>query len=691
MNPAGAAWYLRRLRRMTPQEVAWRTVDVARRRALAPEQAVPGATVGVPPGTLARPAFPRVLPPGTAAAVPDDVAKAVVVTADGLLEGDWEVLGHRRPDIAAPHWFLDVVTGIEAPSRSLAFSVNHRDEGAVGNIKSLWEVSRHHHLTLLASAWWLTGDDRYAEVVAEQLNDWWAENPFLSGIHWTSGIELGIRLISWTWIRRLLEGWSGAPALFEENDAAKWQLWWHQRYLAQFPSRGTSSNNHVIAEAAGLLVAASAFPWFRESARWAERSKGLLEHEMQHNTFESGLNRELATDYHAFVTELALVAAVESSAAGIPLAGSTWSLLGRSLDTAAAILDCSGRPPRQGDGDDGLVLLLDGPTGNPWPRLLGIGRALVGDAAWWPRASGTVASVALRAMAGEQRPLPHLESRPDEFPDAGLTILRSSGDGLPELWCRCDAGPHGFLAIAAHAHADALSIEFRHDGIDVLADPGTYCYHGETAWREYFRSTLGHNTLELDGEDQSESGGPFLWTRHADTRVTSPGGAPDGSVVWSAAHNGYARRGRGVVHHRRVTLTTEPPEGRTLLVEDRLSAAAAKPARMAWHLGPGVDVALVGARATLQWDGRGARWTATMDLPEQLRWTSHRGETDPVLGWYSPSFGVRVPSTTLIGSGRLEPQRVHRTRLRLHGDAVRASSDRLTSTAPSAEPDGSFD
>ena len=45
--------------------------------------------------------------------------------------------------------------------------------------------------------------------VADQLRSWWRENPFLSGVHWTSGIELGIRLISLAWIRRLLDDWPG--------------------------------------------------------------------------------------------------------------------------------------------------------------------------------------------------------------------------------------------------------------------------------------------------------------------------------------------------------------------------------------------------------------------------------------------------------------------------------------------------
>ena len=87
-------------------------------------------------------------------------------------------------------------------------------------------------------------------------------------------------------------------------------------------------------------------------------------------------------------------------------------------------------------------------------------------------------------------------------------MLRVPARGAGEIWCRFDGGPHGFCSIAAHAHADALSVELRCGGVDVLADPGCYCYHGEPAWRRYFRSTLGHNTLELDGTDQSVVGWP---------------------------------------------------------------------------------------------------------------------------------------------------------------------------------------
>ena len=110
-------------------------------------------------------------------------------------------------------------------------------------------------------------------------------------------MELGIRLISLAWIRRLLDDWPGAADLFERDGLALRQIRWHQQYLAAFPSRGSSANHHVIAEAAGQLVASCAFPWFPESERWRRKSALLLERELIRNTFPSGIGRELASDY----------------------------------------------------------------------------------------------------------------------------------------------------------------------------------------------------------------------------------------------------------------------------------------------------------------------------------------------------------------------------------------------------------
>ncbi|MFE0456332.1 alginate lyase family protein [Streptomyces sp. NPDC058914] len=648
-----AGWYLRRLSRMGPREVGGRLGDAVRRRRWR------SARPACPSVTGAR--FTAVLPAGTIAAVPPDAAKRLIAEADRLMAGHVEYFGVVRDDLADPDWWYDPKTGRRAPW-GYAFDVPYRNEDAVGDIKQIWELSRHQYLTVLAAAYAITGNERYAERVAEHLRSWWAANAPLRGVHWTSGIELGIRLLSWVWIRRLLDGWPGAAGLFEHNSVALNQIWHHQRWLAAFPSRGSSANNHVIAEAAGQFAAACAFGWFPSSARLRTDALRSLERHLRSNTFASGLNRELATEYHGLVLELGLAAVAEADATGVPVPASIRLVLLRMTDALAAVVDSRLRPPRQGDADDGHGLVVDGAGTDRWASLLATGDAVFGRLAWWPAVTGTDVRTPLLAALirphSEKGTAPAVSrpaGRPAHFADAGMTILR----GPEEIWCRCDGGPHGFLSIAAHAHADALSVEVRHDGVDVLADPGTFCYHGQPEWRHYFRSTLGHNTLQLGGGDQSVSGGPFLWTRHARSRVLVADTSEAGVARWCAEHDGY----RPSVHRRRVELTAA---SRELRVVDEVRGPRQE-VRLAFHLGPAITADLVGNRAVLTWTRDGEDRSAALDLPGQLSWRAHRGDVDPPLGWYSAGFGRKEPTTTLIGTGFADDAQGFTTVLRFHG------------------------
>ena len=68
------------------------------------------------------------------------------------------------------------------------------------------------------------------------------------------------------------------------------------------------------------------------------------------------------------------------------------------------------------------------------------------------------------------------ETVSQQFPDGGYTVLRS-GEGAEEQLLLLDHGPLGYLSIAAHGHADALSLVMHLGGRPVLVDPGTFTYH----------------------------------------------------------------------------------------------------------------------------------------------------------------------------------------------------------------------
>lgn len=663
---------------MSPAEIKERSADAWLKRRWRARQLRPGDAdpLAVPEKI---PAFDTALSPSLADDLPEDAKRRLLQTADAALAGRFHFFDRMREDLTVdPDWFLDPRTGRRAPDATYAFDIDCRDVDEVGTIKYVWEPSRHYQLAVVAAAFFVTGEKRYAVFAAEQLRSWWAHNPFLSGVHWTSGIELGVRLISWVWIRRLLSGWSEVTDLFDDNPDFLRQLHHHQDYLACLSSHGSSANNHIIAEEAGQFAACCAFPYFSETPRWRAHAESVLHREIALQTFESGLNRELASSYHQFVLELFLAAAIEGEAAGFPLQDDFWRRLSTMTDALAATIDVRGRPPRQGDGDHGRGMLLDDPEADISASLLATGAALFGACPWWPNAGRIDLRTLLWRAIAKNRQLPggnRPKLLPQRFSDAGMVLLRANPHQEDEIWCRCDHGPHGYLSIAAHAHADALSIELRCGGVEVLVDPGTYAYQGEASWRAYFRSTIAHNCLELDGEDQSVSGGPFMWVKWAkaeeiETRCLDSGP----KATWRAAHDGYERLSPSVHHERAVTLERNR---RRIIVEDVVRTSGLHTGRLAFHLGPDIDCRLEGGLAHLDWQNCKRRWHAKMQLPDSLDWSAIQGQTEPPLGWYSPCFGTKQPITTLIGEGSIMGGKRLHTVIDIEIEEVSNAGDRV--------------
>ncbi|HVZ02909.1 MAG TPA: alginate lyase family protein [Dongiaceae bacterium] len=644
------SWYLRRLRRMSPAEV------VARLRAAAIQQAWRfGGTGGPAAGSIAWAGAPL----GRDTALDPDAVGRLRAAADAVMAGRWDVFGRNFDTSAAdPDWHRDVRSGIRFDPMRYCFDVPYRDASRVGNVKSLWEPSRLHHVTLLAAAFRAGGDPRHAERAAEHLRSWWRANPPLRGIHWLSGIELGMRLIAWVWTRRLLADWPGVEELFERNPDFRRQLQQHQRWLAALYSRGSSANNHLIAEAAGLFIAATAFRG-PPSDRWARLAQRILEREAAAQTFADGMNRELAFGYHGYVLGLLILAGIEGEAGGRPMSDDYWRIVARMSDALAANLGDEMIPPRQGDGDDAWALLVDAREAGPAEAMLELGGALVGARDWWPKPKrrALLAALVPQVARGRVPPGPRPATRPDRFPAAGITYLRG---GL--LSCRVDHGPHGFLSTCAHGHADALSFELRIGGRPVLVDPGTYCYQGEPAWRRYFRSTVAHNTLEIEGADQAAQAGPFLWSTTVTSRVEAAQGVAAGSdagpvAELTVAHDGYRRLRAKATHVRQFRLDRT---ANALSIVDRVEATMPVGVRLAFHVHPAVTVKLEAAGAELRAEGR---LLASLELPEGLAWRSHRGAENPPLGWYSPAFGEKEPCVALVGSGVLAPGQRLETRI----------------------------
>jgi hypothetical protein len=231
--------------------------------------------------------------------------------------------------------------------------------------------------------------------------------------------------------------------------------------------------------------------------------------------------------------------------------------------------------------------------------------------------------------------------RRTDFPEGGYRALGMTPPG--RLRVLFDTGPLGYTRIAAHGHADALAVLLWLNDQPLLVDAGTYCYNDQPAWRAYFRGTAAHNTVRVDGADQSVPGGAFMWLRKAAVARLASTAASGESAC--AAHDGYRRLPDPVTHERLLELTPA-----TLNVTDTLHCAGPHEVEICWHFAEQFDIA-ADARTLTAGSPAGA---VRVSMQEgEGTWHLHRGQDDPPWGWRSPCFGVKLPITTAVWRARI--------------------------------------
>jgi len=653
-------WYLRRLRSMSPREVAWRcrakltdaTDRVLWRRKTRPPELVrilkDDAETAIASTSVLGPHLRegRIAPP----------EELCGPSLHELLRRAERILAHRLDlfDQSAVFvgedidWNREFKAGKAAPMRPSP-TVDYRNYAETGDCKFVWEPSRHYQLVVLGRTYRLTGDEPYAEELLAQIESWIRCCPRGLGMNWRSPLELGIRIINWAWALELIR--DSAALTCDRLMGIVPVAWQHLSDITRHYSRFSSANNHAIGEAAGVFIGASYFAGLMDAARWRADSRVILEREILRQTYADGGTREQATGYHLFVLQFLVLATVVARASEEPFSAAFEDRLSRMFDFAHALAESSGAMPMIGDADDGYVIDLGG-RGDELRSWMAVGVVLF-DRPEWKGFARSFGEPAFWLLGPKGRERFHRMSAPvppalgaRALSEAGYYLLqRGHRDQADRVTLALDAGELGFLSIAAHGHADALSLVLRVGGVDVLVDPGTYDYFTYPTWREYFRSTRAHNTVVIDGADQSEMLGPFLWGRRATCRVRTWLPNPRGGTV-CAEHDGYACLADPVTHRRSVTL-----DDASIVVRDEIDANARHAVTQYWHFSEHCQVRSTGTDRFRVDFGLG---TVTMILDERLASSTYRGSTDPIAGWVSRGYHRKTPGTTIIARGSIE-------------------------------------
>lgn len=375
--------------------------------------------------------------------------------------------------------------------------------------------------------------------------------------------------------------------------------------------------NHGFNEAAGLLVSAVNLPQMPQASAWQELALSRLGKLMGDTVDDDGVEVEDSPFYHFYVLSFVTQDSRWMHAYGVPLPDGFDDKIARMFDYAT-----------QAPMPDGQVPLLGSSVALDMRKLL----------------PNVYDETALDEMPGLSDVTPEFEyvrsggavgaapsERNKRFAASGQSFLRTGfgpkKDFAARTWMSFNAGRWR----SKHCHRDALAVTYYSAGSTLMPDSGLYQYTNDPD--DYFSGTRAHNTVVVDGKDQSNAA-DVLGNVEPGLVVTG-----DAWAYQSAAHRLYA----GVTHARSVVLVAQD----IALVVDRLSSNVAHDYVQTWHLWPDARTAPSGLDVRAS-DDTGRQLLVAQAVTDGVGLSVVRGQDAPVVqGWYSAEYGHRVPSAAL--------------------------------------------
>jgi len=228
------------------------------------------------------------------------------------------------------------------------------------------------------------------------------------------------------------------------------------------------------------------------------------------------------------------------------------------------------------------------------------------------------------------------EKKPGEplrvcLPDSGYFGYRYGGDSL-----MIDCGPIGPDYQPGHGHCDTLSYELCVGGRRIIVDSGVHDYE-ESELRYYVRSTAAHNTLRIDGVEQSEIWSSFRVARRAVPIVAELGEWEDGLLKFRGAHDGYSRLPGKPIHERCVRMDVAG----SWAFFDTVTGSGEHVVESFVHIHPDFSVTYNNDRSFLIMDGQS---------PVARIHVDSRCSIDTATSRYCPEFGKCQNNSVLIMS-----------------------------------------
>ncbi len=560
--------------------------------------------------------------------------------ANSVKNNDFQFLGIRWPtDLTNQIWHLDPITQDQWPADQYCYHINYRNTDQYGDVKYIWELNRLQYLQPLAILAAINDDKDLSLFCLGQIESWIDANPPYKGINWPSGIELACRIISILVVTTCANNFASEKLKNKIHNSLAIHGYWLMRY----PSRFSSANNHLISEASALFILGLLAPNLPNAKTWYSYGKKTLINEATKQIYSDGVGAEQSPTYTAFTVEWLLLCGTIGKDLNDDFPQEYWQRIEKCGEYLRWLTDKQGYQPSIGDNDEGKVFFSQFSAEAYTTSIL----------------SG-IANTTQREDLNAEISVPHLrelffgESKPSSEPLQGVKCFAQGGYSVSRTYTNdkeyllvMDHGPLGYLSIAAHGHADALSIWLHIDGQPILVDAGTYLYHSGGNWRDYMRGTSAHNTLSIDKHNSSQISGSFNWSAKANCNLINDDNQSNRNLIY-AQHDGYKKR-FNVYHKRKLHLL----DNSSFKVTDCLHGdAVTLPVEIGFLFHPQLNL----AKNKNSWIVSNNN-QAILEITHPndiLQSTIEQGQKKPLEGWYSDAFGYVEPAPRLVFKGNLK-------------------------------------
>jgi len=585
-------------------------------------------------------------------------ADSTIAGAEKLLQHHYSYLALGEIDLGDEiNWNREYKKGINTP---LLFGpwMDYRDSDSYGDFKYFWEISRLQHLVTLAKAYYLTGKEDYAKEVIKQIKGFIEQSPYLLGVNWIMPMEAAIRLVSISWITAFLKEYLKKHG--EVCELIEQLVKSHVNYIVKNYSAYSSANNHLVAEATGVFITSICFNRLEKMTTYCQKAHDILCREILHQHHADGVNKEQTVHYQIFALFFFLLAALLGKANNVDFPSQYWQMLEKSAEFLAAIADNNCVMPNIGNSDDGKAVVLSETDCNPVRSILATSAVLFersdfkkmaetfDETSFWllgNKGKDKFGTINDGSVVSAKR-----------FDRGGYYVLSSPNKTKAKVIFDC--GPLGLGSISAHGHADSLSFLLSAYDRSYFIDPGTYIYIADNPYRDYFRSTQAHNTLVIDGKNQSEIGGAFLWTHKANSFVDDwvSNEHYDKVTGW---HDGYHRLQDPVTHRRGIELDKEKE---IIAIDDYLGMKTTHKIEQYFHLDPKCHVEKINSNT---WRIANGGKKIELIVDNKLNCRVYIGSKDPICGWFSNAYDQKWPTNSFVCYGTFCGNQHFTTRIRL--------------------------